>query len=799
MRSGWLVWVFCSLLSSLWGQQAYLFEGKVKNEQGAGLPAQLYLSETDSLLETGPRGRFVFSLKADSVCPAIVISPGYQSRQFVLQAGENILRLQPLSVALQEVEVGAAEEKSAAGYLRAVEGVAVYAAKKSELIRLENLQANLAANNAREIFRGVAGLNVWENDGAGLQLAIGARGLDPNRTSNFNTRQNGYDISADALGYPESYYTPPAQAIERIEVVRGAASLQYGTQFGGLLNFVLRDGPEDRPFEATSETTLGSFGFFNQTVTLGGQQGDLNYYAFYQYRMGNGWRDNSGFEQHTALTRLRWDISPRLQLKFDFTHMNYLSQQAGGLLDFEFEADPRRSKRERNWFRVDWNLAALEWEYRLSDRSRLNNRTFALFAERQALGELGPINRPDPLRNRDLIRGEYRNLGNETRFIHRYGSQALPHTLLLGLRLYRGFTRNRQGEANDGSAPDFLFLNPLDLEQSDYDFPSRNYAFFAENVFNLSPRLSLTPGLRAEHIRTASDGYYKYRVISGGEVIFERRFEDQRSNERSFLLLGLGASYRLRPELELYANFSQNYRSINFSDLAVVNPNLLIDSTLTDESGYNLELGLRGRLAGGLGRFDLSAFYLRYNHRIGLTEVLAGAPERLSTFRTNIGDAGIMGLEAYGEFDLLQYLRGPDSPWSLRPFLNLSLIRGRYLSGANAIIGNQVELIPPFSLKTGFDLQYQELKLSALFTYLHRHYSDATNAVLVSDATRGLIPSYQVVDLSLSYEWKRFRLSAGLNNLLDRAYFTRRATGYPGPGIIPAEGRRGYVGLRVVL
>jgi Fe(3+) dicitrate transport protein len=70
-------------------------------------------------------------------------------------------------------------------------------------------------------------------------LHYGGRGLDPNRTSNFNTRQNGYDISADVLGYPESYYATP-EALEEIQVIRGAASLQYGTQFGGLVNFKIK-------------------------------------------------------------------------------------------------------------------------------------------------------------------------------------------------------------------------------------------------------------------------------------------------------------------------------------------------------------------------------------------------------------------------------------------------------------------------------------------------------------------------------------------------------------------------------
>jgi len=60
----------------------------------------------------------------------------------------------------------------------------------------------------------------------------------------------------------------------------------------------------------------------------------------------------------------------------------------------------------------------------------------------------------------------------------------------------------------------------------------------------------------------------------------------------------------------------------------------------------------------------------------------------------------------------------------------------------------------------------------------------------------GEIPSYSVVDLSSKYEKERFIIEAGVNNLLDRFYFTRRATGYPGPGIIPSDKRNYYLSLQ---
>src|SRR5690606_7469003 len=119
------------------------------------------------------------------------------------------------------------EEEFGIGYAPPIKGTVIYDGKKHEILNLDNLSGNKSTGNARELYSKVPGLNIWESDSYGIQLGIGGRGLSPNRTANFNTRQNGYDISADALGYPESYYSPPVEALDAIEIIRGAASLQY--------------------------------------------------------------------------------------------------------------------------------------------------------------------------------------------------------------------------------------------------------------------------------------------------------------------------------------------------------------------------------------------------------------------------------------------------------------------------------------------------------------------------------------------------------------------------------------------
>ena len=139
----------------------------------------------------------------------------------------------------------------------------IYTGKKNEVIQLNRLNADLSTNNTRQVFAKVPGMSIWENDGSGIQTSIATRGLSPNRSWEFNVRQNGADISSEVFGYPEAYFTPPTEALERIEVVRGAGALQYGPQFGGLLNYISKKQLGNKPLSLESSQTIGSFGLFN--------------------------------------------------------------------------------------------------------------------------------------------------------------------------------------------------------------------------------------------------------------------------------------------------------------------------------------------------------------------------------------------------------------------------------------------------------------------------------------------------------------------------------------------------------
>jgi Fe(3+) dicitrate transport protein len=688
--------------------------------------------------------------------------------------------------------------------LRAVEGVGIYASKKTEVVVLGDLTANLATNMSRQIYSKVVGLNIWESDGAGVQLGIGGRGLSPNRNANFNTRQNGYDISADALGYPESYYAPPTEAIEKIEIIRGAASLQFGTQFGGMLNFKFKEGPKDKKIELTSRQTVGSFGLFTSFNSVGGTIGKVNYYGFYQYKKSKGWRPNSSLDQHTAHFSAKIKVNERFSIRPEYTFTTYLAQQPGGLTDAQFDIDPQQSNRERNWFQVDWNLFALTLDYVFSDRTKLNSRTFGLIAGRDALGNLDRINTIDFGDNRDFLSDDFNNWGNETRLIHKYTLFDNPAVFLIGTRLYKGFTHRRQGEGNNGATADFIYNNPNDLEGSDFDLPSANIAAFAENIFNVTEKWSVTPGIRFEYINTETDGYYKQTTKDlAGNILSDERILEAKSNARSFLLFGLGTSYKPNESLEIYGNFSQNFRAINFNDIRVSVGNLVVDPNLKDEKGFTTDLGLRGNYK-GLLNYDFTLFYLAYKDRIG--NILKKEPnpnfnglvERIVRFRSNIADADIYGFESFAELNLLKLTNFNIEDTRLSVFGNFALLNATYSnSEENGIEGNDVELVPPFNLKAGLNFEWKNFTSTMQYSLVGEHFSDASNAIRTPSAIEGIIPSYHVMDLSFSYKYKFLQLETGINNLSNNFYFTRRATGYPGPGIIPSDGRSFYVTLQV--
>lgn len=675
-------------------------------------------------------------------------------------------------------------------YLKNVENYAIYAGKKTDLIKIDQLIDIKSRNIGRQIFGKVAGINIVESDASGLQLDISTRGLDPSRSASFNIRQNGYDMSADALGYPDAYYVPPTDAVDRIEIVRGAASLQYGTQFGGLINFKLKDGAKStKPYHITLNQTAGLYGFFNSYNALHGKHKKLNYYTFYQYRRGDGWRPNSNFHSHNAYIHLEYEASEKVKIRGQYTFMQYLAQQAGGLTDNQFNEDPFQSRRARNFFGVNWNLISLGLDYKITSKSQISTQFFSLIAGRDAIGNLNNIQQIDAEGSaRNFFNDDYKNFGNETKWMHKYSTNSKnSFVLLLGSRIYRGLTFKRNDLGDNSNLPKFQFLESDLQSGSEFQFPSLNAAIFGEHLFSFN-KFSITPGFRYEYILTEGDGKYRNQTIFNDIVLQDTTIFENIQRGRSVFLAGLGLSYKPTSGFELIANFSQNYRAINFNDIRVFIPGLRVDENIQDEKGYSFDFGFRGNYK-NIVNYNSSFYYMSYNNRISEVLTVDSVTFAVYRFRTNIAQSRTIGVDVSTEIDFLQIKENPKDDISLKLFLNSSIMNAEYIKSSNkSIEGNKVEYAPSFIFRTGLNFNYKNFVTGIQFNYVSSQFSEATNSVdPTPNAVAGIIPSYYVMDFSMSYSLKWFTLKTNINNITNNKYFTRRTGGYPGPGILPAE------------
>ena len=756
-------------------------------------------SKSAGLLEiSDEKGFYSFEAYKDDLISFYL--ENYDLNEKTLEPNETIY-LQPQIENLDEIEIIVRNEKIFSLHrLNAVEGTGIFEGKKSEVVLVDQSMANLASNNSRQIYSQVAGLNIFQNDDAGLQLNIGGRGLDPNRTSNFNTRQNGYDISADVLGYPESYYTPPSEGLSNIQIVRGAASLQYGTQFGGLVNFVMKEPKKNQREQFIIRNSIGSNKLYTNFTSYMGSKNKFRYYAYFNFKEGDGFRDNSYFNSKNFFIKTIYDINQESKLSFDLTYFTYLTQQAGGLNDQMFSNNPFQSNRARNWFNVDWLLYNLRFDHEFDLKKSFSVSFFGLNSVRNALGfRVNRVDQVDSNGPRDLISGDFNNFGLEAKFLNNYKLLNKESIFVLGSKLYYATNYSRQGPGSDLSDADFSFYNdtfPTYSNQSNYKYPNKNISVFGENIINISDELTITPGFRLEYINTQARGQFERIILDAAQnVIQHDTILENRKNERLFLLTGVGISKKLKNDVELYANYSQNYRSVTFADISTVNPAYAIDPEISDENGYTIDLGLRGNYDNFFS-FDANIFHLAYNNRIGFVQRLFD-DGNVKAYRTNTGDANTYGLESLVDINLKK-LFGLNSTYIFNTFLNLSIIESEYIKSEEpGVKGKEVEFVPKYNIKYGIKFGYKNFTSYLQYSYLASQFSDSSNSVESNlSGVIGQIPAYDILDFSMNYKLGKIKLETGVNNILDNSYFTRRATGYPGPGIIPSPPRNYYFTLQ---
>lgn len=679
------------------------------------------------------------------------------------------------SVTLPEVVVSGEAEyegREQSPFLPAVQGTKIYSGKKASVIDLDGLP-KVHANNYRQALAKTPGL-LYSEETTPL-VSLGYRGIgEPHRTQFIQVLKDGIPIHADMFGYPEAYYTPPLDVVDRLEFLRGGSGLMYGPQPGGALNYVTYMPRTDREFSARTQHVFGSDNLYSTYSAVDGTVDRVGYLAYFNHRESDGFRiANSDYVLDGGSLKLVLDANKERRLIFCFDVYEEEHGEPGGLTfasggaAVNYNANRDAASRQFDRFRLRRYQGVLTYEQDLSTDTLLISKTWGGYydrwSKRQLGGGFGTLPTGAASLTNDIERGEFYSWGVETRLRHDWEAWNQKHTFTGGfLTTYttspRTDKRGTSANAEDG------VTRRLSYRETIYG------SWFAENKFTFGD-LSVVPGFRLENLAQS---------VSTEQMVAptSRREGDDLTIKP---LVSLGASYDLKNQTEVYANVSQSYRPTIYTEALVLDPTATVRGDIEESNSWMYEVGYRGTPQSWLD-YDTSLFLVDLDNKLG---TIGGVVQ-------NVGRSWNYGWDAAVDLDLFGvYSEVAQSDFSSR-FGSFSLYGSTTLMSSEIISGaadgNDPQYAPDYQVRSGVIYKWKDrLKLAFLGTLVADQYADDSRT-----ANRH-IPSYMVWDLTA--EWKVYKdyvsLVGGINNLLDEDYYTR----IRGDGIDPAYGRNFYVGI----
>ncbi|MDD2764302.1 MAG: TonB-dependent receptor [Opitutaceae bacterium] len=655
-------------------------------------------------------------------------------------------------------------------FLPDVQGAKINVGKKTTILDFDSFP-RITGNNYRQALAQAPGLVLSEETSP--LVSIGYRGLDPHRAQFTQVLKDGIPIHADQFGYPEAYYTPPLDTVDRIEFARGGAALMYGPQPGGALNYVTHRPRMDRSFSMSTLHTFGSDDYYSTFSYLDGTVGRVGYYGYYNQRQSDGIRSaNSEYELSAWLGRVVLDGGTSSRWILTLETYDEEHGEPGGLTfasganTVNYSLSREAPSRFFDRFNLDRKAASLVWERDFA-RGTFVARAWGIdylrASRRQGGGGFGTLPAGTAAGTNTIERQQFTTLGAEAcvRFDWGAGNR---HVFTAGAQSYR--TDSPRTDSR-GAAPDATAGAVQTKSQRDITY----LPVFAENLFRLGS-LSITPGFRLETIRQDVRELVNVAKTSAGRALAAR------DDSQSVPLFGLAVAYDLPAKAQLYANISQSYRPMIFTQAVPNGATNVVNNDLEEGRAIQYEVGCRAQPAAGLV-FDASVFQLDFDNQIGNLALPGG----LSTV-ANVGRAVHRGIEAGAQYDLFR-LVGGSPKGALNLYANILLLDAEFKEGATA--GKTPQYAPDHVVRAGLIyVRSDSLKLGLTGTLSADSFADDGNTA------QRFVPAYAVWDLTAEWRVPRtpVHVIAGINNIFDEDYYNRVRN----DGIDPAPRRNCYLG-----
>ncbi|MDI1478251.1 TonB-dependent receptor [Polyangium sp. y55x31] len=639
-----------------------------------------------------------------------------------------------------------------------------------------------------EILRRVPGLVVRPEEGLGLRLNVGMRGLDPTRSRQVLILEDGMPVAINPYGEPDLYYSTPVERIRAVEVVKGSGSILFGPQtIGGVVNF-LTALPPDKP-EWSLEAQAGQRNYFKLSGLYGGTAGDARYVLQFTRKQGDGFRDIE-FHATDFMGKVAFPTSARGEATFKIAVYDEFSRSTYvGLTRHMFELDPRTpSIAPHDGFNVRRYDASLMHEYRFSEATRLRTFLYGYITDRdwrrqnydreakpdvtyeRIVGDPTVSGAAIYFRNTSMVRDrDYQVLGIEPRVEHRFETGRVRHTITAGARAHIETADRKQFQG------DIVNTAAGNLETREHH---RTFALagYIQDRLAFRDDLLVTPGVRVEYAANLRS------VDRTAETGTSKDVTNRGTSDSLAVMPGIGMVYGT-PKLNFFGGVHVGYAPPRVS--AAILPGGQ-DAQLDAEESTNYEIGMRLARPKWI-RAEVTGFVMSFRNQIVTGTEANGQQSELA----NGGRTLHRGAEAQVTVGLGQALSLP---------LTIDLT-GRYTFSVatfrgGPFDGNRLPYAPLHTASATLDVEHRiGIGGQVAWSYLSDQFADEYNTVLVDPTGRiGVVPAYHLVDVALRYRHAKTGLGALLTvkNALDQVFVATRLP----DGIQTGGFRQINVGLR---
>ncbi|MFN2513419.1 MAG: TonB-dependent receptor domain-containing protein [Pyrinomonadaceae bacterium] len=635
------------------------------------------------------------------------------------------------------------------------------------------------ALTSTEVLRKVAGVNVRDEEGFGLRPNIGIRGMNPTRSTKLLLLEDGIPLTYAPYGDNASYYHPPIDRFESIEVLKGSGQIVYGPQtIGGVINYLTPATPQKRA--GSIAITSGNHHYFNGHLSYGDTLGNTGLLFGYTRKQGKGSRENirSGLNDLNFKTVTTLSLQQALTFKF-----NYYGEESNvgysGLREDEFRANPRQNPFRNDFFYGRRAGASLTHAFVFNPDVVLTTNLYGSYFRRHWWRQSSNSNeRPNDAA--DAICGGMNNLnttcGNQGR-LRRY--------LFAGFEPRLHITRSIFGVRSETDLGFRVHAEDQERVQENGDRPTSRHGVVVENNERRNQAYSgffqhrlifgnvtVTPGLRIEHV--------KYQRTN-------RLLDVTGKTELTQLIPGLGISYRPGDKLTLFAGAHRGFAPPRTED--VINNSTGGSIDLDPELSWNYEVGMRARPHPAVS-LESTFFRMDYANQIVPASLAGGVG---STF-TNGGKTLHQGVEISLSFDTTTILRRRynlylRSAYTFLPVADFSGIRFSSVPGFTSVSvsGNRLPYAPEHLLNASIGYAHS----SGIDTFLEAvhvgsQFGEDLNRIdpITTNGQTGLIPGHTIWNATANYKVEKLNttLFVTAKNLFDRLYVADRARGLlPGP------------------